>query len=341
MNNDKELAFKELTSAEKRFVITTFAEAAGVHTCLKAMGDSKKWVEYLTVLEALNIQDWPSSKSNPMELAWHSAPLHHPRHTRLKTYSVFWTQSLDDTLNRVELWIGRRPHRPVDESVILGDVDLTWTVIQTYSIKVSEVRNYYSIPNRVWRYKWVLLLRVIVPVVFTGVLSTFGFLLLGFTISAFSMGITFLCTNIYSTILTRRWGTSGALLGYFVPMFFVSPYIVGLLRDDSLTPEIADPVSTVGLFLALMLGVTLALVRAIREDETWADLKRTRFRSSIRLFVLICVATTTGFGIHVGHTFALRQVLVEGNELFALLIGCGVVTYYAFLVNLLKQDDDQ
>ena len=341
MNRDKELAFKELTSAEKRYVITTFAKAAGIHTCLKAMGDSKKWVVLSTFWEALNIHDWPSSKSDPVELAWSSAPLYHPRHTRLETYSVFWTQSLGDTSNRIELWIGRTPHKPVEESGILGDADLVWEVIQTYGIKVSEVRNFYSIPNRVWRYKWVLLLRVVVPVVVAGVMLTVGFLQSGFTLLAFSAGITFLCTNIYSTILTRSWGTSGVLFGYFVPLFFISPYVGGLSKDDSLTSATTDLVSMVGLFLALMMGVTLALVRAIREDETWADLKRTRFRSSIRLFVIICVATTTGFGIHVGHTFALRQVMVEGNWFFVPLIGCGVVTYYAFLVNLLKQNDDQ
>ncbi len=341
MNSARELTFKELTWAEKQFIITTFAEAVDAHACLKAMRDSKKWVEYSTVLKALNIHDWPNSKSSPVELAWCSASLHHSGYTRLGTYSVFWTQSLDNTSNRIELWIGRTPHRPVEESGLLGDVDLVWAVIQTYGIRVLEVRKYYSIPNKVWRYRWLLLFRVVVPVVVACAMLTVGFLQLGFTILAFSAGITFLSTNVYGSILTRRWGPSGILFGYFVPLFFVSPYVTGLLNDDSLTPATADPVNTVGLFLALMLGVILALVRAIHEDETWDDLKRTRFRSSIRLFVFICVATTTGFGIHVGHSFALRQVVVEGNELFVLLIGCGVVTYYAFLVSLLRQNDDQ
>ena len=153
--------------------------------------------------------------------------------------------------------------------------------------------------------------------------------------------LTFLCINIYSSVLTRRWGQSGTLFGYFVPLFFVSPYVIGLTEDRFPSVAATDPMSPIGLYLALMLGVILAFIKAVQEDETWSDLKRTQFRSTIRLFVLICVATTTGFGIHLGHTYALDQVLSNGNIIFVLLIGCGVVTYCAFLVNLLKQSSDR
>ena len=341
MTTNEALTFKELTKVEKQSVITAFAEAVDINSRLRDMGDSKEWTGYSTVLQALNVPNWPDSNSSPIEFAWCSAPLDQSKCPRLKTYSVFWARSFNDTANRIELWIGRSPNRPLRESDFLSDAYLVSEIIEAYGIRVSEVRKYHSISNKVWRYKWVLLNRVGVPVIITGILSMVGIMQLGLTPATFGMSITFLCTNIYASALTRRWGMSGNLFGYFVPLFFISPYIAGLTQDEVLAATIINPTSMIGLFLALTLGVILALIKAIQEDETWEDLKRTQFRSTIRLFVLICVATTTGFGIHLGHTYALDQALSKGNWIFVLLIGCGIVTYYAFLVGLLRQSENQ
>ncbi len=298
-------------------------------------------MEYSTILEALNIHGWPDSNSNPLVFVWFSASLEQSKYTRLRTYSVFWARSFNDKRNKIELWIGRKPHKPSKESDILSDAYLVSEIIDAYGLKVSEARKYYSISNRFLRYKWVLLLRVVTPLTLSGAMLAVGLLHWELTILAFSTSITFLSTNIYASVLTRRWGISGNLFGCFVPLFFISPYIVGLAEDEVLTATSINSTSTIGLFLALILGVILALIRAIREDETWDDLKRTQFRSTIRLFVLICVATTTGFGIHLGHTYALDQVLSKGNSIFVLLIGCGIVTYCAFLTNLLRRNENQ
>ncbi len=297
-------------------------------------------VELLTILETLNIHEWPDSDRSSMEHAWCSASLYHPRYLRLNAYSVFWTQSSDDTSRRIELWIGRTLHKPAEESNLLVDSSLVWTISQVYNIRITEVREYYSLFSSVWRNKWYLVFRVVAPITLASVIVTISILQLGFTIYALSLGLTLLVTNIYAFVIARRWGQAGNLFGYFVPLFFISPYVVGLSEDSLAGRTMATSVNTVGLFFALLLGILLALIRAVREDETWDDLKRTNFRSTIRLLVIICITTTTGFGIHVGHTFALQQVLVEGNRFFVLLIVCGIVAYYAFLVNLLSQNND-
>ena len=176
MNTNTELTFRELTKAEKQFVVTTFTEAVDTHSQLKVMGKSRKWMEYSTILEALNIHGWPDSNSNPLVFVWFSASLEQSKYTRLRTYSVFWARSFNDKRNKIELWIGRKPHKPSKESDILSDAYLVSEIIDAYGLKVSEARKYYSISNRFLRYKWVLLLRVVTPLTLSGAMLAVGLL---------------------------------------------------------------------------------------------------------------------------------------------------------------------
>ncbi len=121
-----------LSKQEREYVIKTFARRIGASKVL----DGKAWkvIPQEEVLEALGTGNWPGPITSPIELAWTSESLDHADFRGLKGYSIFWQR----TEHALEMWIGRYPVRPLDNTSILADGELVSEILTVYRVYLSK-----------------------------------------------------------------------------------------------------------------------------------------------------------------------------------------------------------
>ena len=326
-------SIRDLNRDEQRFVIRTFLLAIGADQGLTRLAHVKREVRYEDVLKVLNVSTWPTAEATQVELAWMSEPLCHPDFPRLQTYSVFWSSS-----SALELWVGTTPRKPIQQSSFLTGATLLSTIIRFYGIRISEERRSSKLVRFAKRH-WPQLVSYALLAVLVAGAFIYSYFRRGLVPWTFILPLIPIGTFLYHRFGPRLFGFVAYDLMFSLLLFFGLPYLVWSPPEHLPYGSDAEYPFLAGLAAATSLGVGVVLLQSIldREEESLAEMFRSRFRSLRRSLALMSVVTMAGYGAFLIHSYAVHQIFVEGNRIFVLLLVFGVIGLYAVLRALFRR----
>ena len=241
-----------------------------------------------------------------------SEPLCHPDFPRLQTYSVFWSSS-----SALELWVGTSPRKPIQQSSFLTGATLLSTIIRFYGIRISEERRSSKLVRFAKRH-WPQLVSYALLAVLVAGAFIYSYFRRGLVPWTFILPLIPIGTFLYHRFGPRLFGFVAYDLMFSLLLFFGLPYLVWSPPEHLPYGSDAEYPFLAGLAAATSLGVGVVLLQFIldREEESLAEMFRSRFRSLRRSLALMSVLTMAGYGAFLIHSYAVHQIFCRGQSHF-------------------------